>query len=477
MKKILYVAGESLPFAASGGLGDVTGSLPIALNNEEGYDVRVVMPLYSQVGEKFRKKMEFIGSKYINLSWRSQYCGIFRYIHKGVTYYFLDNEFYFKRASLYGEYDDGERFAFFSRAALEILEDIDFFPDVLHAHDWHSALSVIYLKQCYAKTDERYKDIKAIFTIHNIQYQGIYDMSILGDVFGLMAWDKEIVEYEGCINLLKGAIVCADHVSTVSPTYAKEILSPKFSHGLDSVLKLFEFKLSGILNGIDRDYYNPNKDKEIFANYNTRNTEGKKLCKSGLQRMLGLPERDVPVVAVISRLVSHKGLDLVMLAGDDMMQNDIQLVVLGQGDKSYEAYFSDLAARYPTKCKTLITYNRDLSKKIYSGADIFLMPSRSEPCGLAQMICSRYGTVPVIHETGGLYDSIKDIGCLGGGNGFTFSAYSAYEMLNSVNRAVGMYYNDREGFDKLSKKVMRVDFSWKQSALSYIEMYNKVLND
>ncbi len=474
MKKILYVAGEALPFASSGGLGDVIGSLPAALNDVGEDDVRVVMPLYSHIADKYRSKFEYLGYKFIDLSWRHNYCGIFKYVHKGVTFYFLDNEYYFKRASLYGEFDDGERFAFFCRAALEILPDIDFFPDILHAHDWHAALSVIYLNRCYAKTDSRYANIKSIFTIHNIQYQGIYGTELLGDIFGLMSWDLEIVEYNNCINLLKGAIVCADAVTTVSPTYAKEILSPKFSHGLDNVLNAFSFKLSGILNGIDRDYYNPSKDKEIFANFSTRNMEGKKLCKAGLQKMLGLPEReDVPMIAVISRLVSHKGLDLLMLAGDELMKSEVQLVILGQGDKSYEDYFSSLAARYPDKCKTLITYNRDLSKQIYSAADIFLMPSRSEPCGLAQMIASRYGTIPVIHETGGLYDSIKDIGNVGGGNGFTFAAYSAYEMLGSIYRAVTIYYEDREFFEQLRKKVMRVDFSWKQSALSYIELYKK----
>ncbi len=473
MKKILYIAGEALPFASSGGLGDVIGSLPTALSEQKEDDIRVILPLYAQVTEKYRKKMKFIGSKTVKLSWRNQYCGIFEYKQKGVTYYFLDNEFYFKRAALYGEFDDAERFAFFCRAAMEILPDIDFIPDILHAHDWHAALSVIYLKQCYAKIDERFANTKAVFTIHNIQYQGIYDFAILGDVFGLMESDKEIVEYDGCINLLKGAIVCADKVTTVSPTYAKEILTPKFSHGLDNVLNMFSFKLSGILNGIDKDYYNPSKDTEIFANFNSRNTDGKAICKSGLQRMLGLPERDVPLIAVISRLVSHKGLDLVVLAGDDLLRDDVQLVVLGMGDKSYESYFENLAARFPEKCKTLITYNRDLSKRIYSAADVFLMPSRSEPCGLAQMICSRYGAIPVIHETGGLYDSIKDIGCEGGGNGFTFAAYSAYEMLGSVNRAIDLFKNDREGFNKLQKKVMRVDFSWKQSAISYKELYNQ----
>ncbi len=471
-KKILFIAGESMPFASSGGLGDVIGSLPAALTEaSEDCDVRVIMPLYSAITDEYRQKFEYIKYTFINLSWRREYCGIFRYVYKGVTYYFLDNERYFKRFNLYGEFDDGERFAFFCRAALEILPEIDFFPDILHAHDWHAALSVIYLKRCYC-FDDRYKDIKAFFTIHNIQYQGIYDFSLLGDIFGLMPSDAEIVEYDGAINLLKGAIVCADQVTTVSPTYSREILSPKFSHGLDNVLNMFSFKLTGILNGIDRDFYNPSKDKELFANFSYRNMEGKQLCKSGLQRMLGLPERDVPLIAVISRLVSHKGLDLVMLAGDDILKEDVQFVILGQGDKSYENYFESLAERYPDKCKALITYNRDLSKKIYSAADIFLMPSRSEPCGLAQMISSRYGAVPVIHETGGLYDSIKDFGCEGGGNGFTFAAYSAYEMLNSVNRAGGLYRFERAKFEELRKKVMRVDFSWKKSALSYIELYN-----
>lgn len=475
MKKILYIAGEALPFASSGGLGDVIGSLPQALAAESGDDIRVIMPLYSKIEEKYRKKFEFVCERYINLSWRRQYCGVYKYVRKGVTFYFLDNEFYFKRNMLYGEFDDAERFAFFCRASLDILPDIDFFPDILHAHDWHAALSVIYLKQCYSKLDERYSDIKAIFTIHNIQYQGIYDFAILGDVFGLMESDRDVVEYGNCINLLKGAIVCADRVTTVSPTYAKEILSPKFSHGLDNVLNLFSFKLSGILNGIDRDYYNPSKDKEIPANFSSRNLDGKSVCKNELQKALGLPERDdVPLIAVISRLVSHKGLDLVMLAGDDVLKNDVQLVVLGQGDKSYEDYFEKLSARYPDKCRALITYNRDLSKRIYAAADIFLMPSKSEPCGLAQMISSRYGAVPVIHETGGLYDSIKDIGCEQGGNGFTFAAYSAYEMLNSVKRASAFYISDKAGYQALQKKVMLVDFSWKKSAKSYIALYEQL---
>ncbi|MBP5155877.1 MAG: glycogen synthase [Clostridia bacterium] len=474
--KILYVAGEALPFASSGGLGDVIGSLPAALAKADpGTDVRVVMPLYSAISGELRKKFTFIKAITVKLAWRSQYCGIFSCVHRGVTFYFIDNEYYFARPRLYGEYDDGERFAFFCRSALEILPEIGFFPDILHAHDWHAALSVIYLKQHYARTDARYAGIKAIMTIHNIQYQGNYGFAILGDVFGLMPSDYEIVEYDGDINLLKGGIVCADRVTTVSPTYSLEIRSPQFSHGLDGVLDRFYFKLSGILNGIDTDYYNPAKDKEIAERYSWRGTEGKAKCKAALQRELGLPEKDVPVIAVISRLVGHKGLDLVMLAGEELMKRDLQFVVLGKGEEVYENYFRSLADRYGDKCRALITFDRALSKRIYSAADLFLMPSRSEPCGLAQMIASRYGAVPVIHETGGLYDSIKDFGSPGGGNGFTFAAYSSYELLYAADRGLKLYHTDREAFEKLRKKVMRVDFSWKKSALEYEALYRSLV--
>lgn len=475
MKKILFVAGEAIPFASSGGLGDVIGSLPAALTADGENDIRVVMPLYGSIDKKYRDNFEFVAWRFVQLSWRNQYCGIFKYVYRGVTFYFLDNEYYFKRDRLYGEYDDAERFAFFCRAALEMLPSIDFYPDILHAHDWHSALSVVYLKQCYSRIGEEYAKMKAVFTIHNIQYQGEYDMSLLGDIFGLFPSERGIVEYNGNINLLKGAVVCADAVTTVSPTYAQEILTPGFSHGLHYVLEQYSFKLSGILNGIDMDYYDPKKDKELFENYSSRSPKGKAACKAGLQKMLSLPEReDVPLIAVISRLVGHKGLDLLMLSADDILAKDVQLVILGQGDRMYEDFFSSLADRYPAKCRTLITYNRDLSKKIYSAADIFLMPSLSEPCGLAQMICSRYGTVPVVHETGGLYDSIRDVGCEGGGNGFTFAAYSAYELYSSVSRACEMYFDAPEEFKKLSQKVMKVDFSWNKSAAEYKKLYKNL---
>ncbi len=465
--KILYVAAEALPFASSGGLGDVIGSLPEALNKLPDTEVRVVMPLYGTVPDAFRKDFRFLGSKTVELSWRKQYCGIFSYEYRGVTFYFVDNEYYFKRSRIYGEFDDGERFAFFCRAALEILPDIGYFPDILHAHDWHAALSTVYLKRVYAHKDARYSSIKSVITIHNIQYQGVYGRELIGDVFALGEEDIPCLEYDGAINLLKGGIDVSDAVTTVSPTYAEEILTPAYSSGLYKVL-------CGILNGIDRKYYNPSKDKEIAANYSSRNIAGKSECRAALRSSLGLPQKDVPLLAVVSRLAGHKGLDLLMLCGDELLESDVQLVVLGQGEKAYEEYFASLQRRFPDKCRALITYDRALSKRIYAAADVFIMPSKSEPCGLAQMIASRYGAIPVVHDTGGLHDSIKDISSKNG-NGFTFAAYSSDELLKTVRRAVSLYSDRRDGFEALRKKVMNVDFTWKKSALNYKKLYEKLI--
>ncbi len=474
-QKILFVASEAVPYASSGGLGDVIGSLPAALcgASKGELDVRVVMPLYGSMKDSYREELTKVCETYISLSWRRQYLGIYKLEKNGVVYYFLDNEYYFKRPTLYGSYDDGERYAFFCRAVMESLPIIDFFPDVLHAHDWQSALTVIYLKRRYAN-EEGYKDIKTVFTIHNIAYQGVYGHEILGDVFDLGYGDREIVDYNGAINLMKGAIVCADTVSTVSPTYALEILSPRFSNGLHYVLEQNKGKLRGILNGIDTDYYNPVTDTELFANYSSDDLSGKAVNKKELQKLVGLEEKeDIPVVAIISRLTGHKGIDIVMLAAEELLKDKIQLVVLGQGDYTYENYFWHLADSYKGKVSTLLMYNKDMSKKIYAGADIFLMPSKSEPCGLAQMIASRYGTVPVVRETGGLYDSIKDVG-FENGNGFTFAHYSSEDLIGAVRRAVNAY-NDKENYKSLVKKVMEVDFSWDKSALDYIKMYKELL--
>ncbi|MBQ3081904.1 MAG: glycogen synthase GlgA [Clostridia bacterium] len=475
-KKILFVASEAVPFASSGGLGDVIGSLPAALQNASSgeMDVRVIMPLYGSMKDEHRAKLTKLCDTYINLSWRRQYLGIYLLNHNGVTYYFLDNEYYFKRPTLYGSFDDGERYAFFCKAVMESLPIIEFFPDVLHAHDWQSALTVIYLRQRYAWMDG-YKNIKSVFTIHNIAYQGVFGHEILGDVFDLSPEDRGVVDYNGAINLMKGAIVCANTVSTVSPTYAMEILSPRFSNGLHHVLEQNKGKLRGILNGIDVDYYNPSNDTEVFANFGIGDIEGKAKNKKELQKMLGLAESpDTPLIAIISRLTGHKGIDLVMAAAEEILRDDVQLIILGQGDYAYEDFFWHLADNHKGKVSTLLMYNKDVSKKIYAGADIFLMPSKSEPCGLAQMIASRYGTVPIVRETGGLYDSIKDIGWVDGGNGFTFAPYSEVELLNSVKRACGLYAQ-KETWNALVKKVMSVDFSWDKSALTYISMYNDIL--
>lgn len=480
MKKILFVGAEAMPFAATGGLGDVLGSLPAAIKQEGGeeVDVRVVLPLYSAVSDIWRKKMKLVAEYELSLAWRKQYCGIYSLVKDGVIYYFVDNEYYFKRDTLYGNFDDGERFAFFCKAAVDMLGVIGFYPDILHAHDWQAALCPIYLNRKY-RGYKGYENIKTVFTIHNIEYQGKYDFFILGDVFELDNSDRDIVEYGGCINLMKGAIVSSDIVSTVSPRYAEEICTAEYAHGLDAILNENSYKLCGILNGIDYRYYNPGTDNIIAKKYNWRSINQKYENKRALQAELGLPQRDdAPMVAIISRLASHKGLDLISAIGYRLLENnDIQLVVLGKGEAVYERFFCDLENAFPNKVKALITYDRDLSKRIYAAADIFLMPSKSEPCGLSQMIASRYGAIPVTRETGGLYDSIKGYWEDGEnivGNGFTFANYSSDELLDRTLAAIDVWKNEDKR-KKLITKIMRTDFSWKNSAVGYLNMYSTIL--
>lgn len=470
-KKLLFVASEATPFIATGGLAEVIGSLSKALARDGEYDVRVVLPLYSDIKQEYRRRMSFLGNIFVPLSWRNQYCGIFSYEESGVTFYFLDNEYYFKRPGCYGYYDDGERFAFFCRSVMEILPFIKFYPDVLHCHDWQAALAVLYLKTIYCFRPE-YQFIRALFTIHNIEYQGKYSLDILEDLFGISGNNRYLVEYHGCINLMKGAIECAEKFSTVSPTYANEIKSEEYAHGLQDIICKDSFKLSGILNGIDTVSYDPATDPALFANYDSTDLSNKAICKAELQKMLGLPVKHVPVIAMISRLVSHKGLDLVKTVIEDILQDDVQFVLLGTGDPAYESFFRDLAKRYTGKAVSVIAFNGDLSRKIYSGADIFLMPSKSEPCGLSQMIASRYATIPVVRETGGLFDSIKPYGA--GGNGFTFAAYNPYDMLYVVREAVKLYKNEEE-WRALMKKAAETDFSWHRSAEQYKKLYDATL--
>lgn len=477
--KILFVGAEAVPFISTGGLGDVLGSLPQAIASvDKKADVRVVLPLYQKIKEKYASELEYVGNTTVGLSWRNQYCGIFKCEYGGVTYYFLDNEYYFKRGSVYGDFDDAERFAFFGKAVLDIMPVIDFYPDIMHTNDWQSAASVIYLKRKYYM-NPYYCDIKTIYTIHNIDYQGIFSMSILGDVFGLDCFgDRSIVEYNGNINLTKGAIVCADVVSTVSQRYANEIQSEFYSSGLHYILHQYSDKLTGIVNGIDVNYYNPNNDTVIAEKFSATDLKGKIECKRQLQEMCGLEQNpDVPVVSMISRLASHKGFDLVKFILPEMLDLGIQFVLLGTGEYELEEYFKSIQARYPDKVKVFLEFNKDLSKKIYAGSDIFLMPSKSEPCGLSQMICSAYGTVPVVRETGGLYDTIKPYNVYNGeGNGFTFANYNAHEMKDAVARAVELYH-DKKKWTALVKTAMETDFSWKVSANKYIEMYRNVINN
>ena len=463
-KKILFVASEAAPFIATGGLAEVIGSLSKALATSDAYDVRVIIPLYQDIKKEYRKDFRFIGNIFVPLSWRNQYCGIFEYEANNVKFYFVDNEYYFKRPGCYGYYDDGERFAFFCRSVMEILSFIGFYPDILHCHDWQAALAALYLKTIYCFRPE-YQFIRAVFTIHNIEYQGKYSLDILEDLFGISNRFRYLVEYDRCINLMKGAIECCERFSTVSPTYAGEIKDPYYSHGLDPIIRRNEFKLCGILNGIDPDYYNPATDKSLFANYDADNVAPKAVCKEELQRMLNLPVKpETPIIAMITRLVSHKGLDLVKEVIEQVLRQDVQFVLLGTGDSTYENYFSDLARRYQGKVVSIISFNSDLSRKIYAGADLFLMPSKSEPCGLSQMIASRYGTVAIVRETGGLRDSITPYGA--GGNGFTFRDYNAYDMLYVINEAIGVYHNKDE-WKALQQKAMRTDFSWAKSATYY----------
>ena len=474
----LMAGAEALPFAASGGLGDVLGSLPAALKARmgEGIDIRVVMPLYGQVKQEWRDKMSFIGAITVRLAWRQQYCGIFTLEKDGVTWYFIDNEFYFQRENLYGCFDDGERFAFFSTAVLDLMNRVDFFPDILHAHDWQSALSVIYLKRRYL-SDSRYAAIRTVYTIHNIEYQGRYGFASLGDVFGLGDWDRSTVEYDGDINLTKGAIVCCDRLSTVSRRYAEELREPFFAHGLEHITRRYAEKSTGIVNGIDVGYYNPAADSELKVPFDAADPAGKAAAKAVLQEELGLEVRaDVPVVAMITRLVAHKGLDLVRHVIDEIMeQNEMQFVLLGTGEKEYEEFFRGLGARYPQRAAVMIDFNKPLSKRIYAGADLFLMPSKSEPCGLAQMIACRYGTLPIVRETGGLYDTITPADpTQGTGNGVTFATYNAHDMKDAVERGLG-YYRDRTLWTKLMKNAMEADFSWNASAGQYEALYRSLL--
>lgn len=474
--KIMYVASEVAPFAKTGGLGDVAGSLPKALA-AQGHEVSVFCPLYSAIGPQWREKMVYLKNAYVQLGWRNQYCGVFRYRADDVDYYFIDNEYYFARTQIYGEYDDAERFAFFSKAVLEILPDLELHPDVINCNDWQTALVPVYYNLMFAGR-AFYENIKTVFTIHNIQYQGRYGREILEYVLGIddAHYRSGFMAMDGDVNLMKSAIVASNAITTVSPTYAEEIQTPYYGHGLDSILRANAFKLHGIINGIDQEIFDPAKDPLIFKNYTPRSLKGKLVNKKELLTLCGLEgDEETPVIGMVSRFAGHKGFDLIEAVLDDILQDDIRLIVLGKGEWRFEQMFLEAKRRYPDKISASILFSSDLANKIYAGADMFLMPSRSEPCGLAQMIALRYGTIPIVRETGGLRDTVTPfVDYLGTGNGFTFHSYNAHDMLHVIREACEVFRYNKTAWKNLVVNGMKSDFSWKTSAEKYIEIYQSL---
>ncbi len=471
--KILYVTSEANPYAASGGLGDVLGALPKTIITQgENIEAEVILPLYGTMKESERVKLQKVCDLTFNLSWRKTGASIYKIEENGVRYYFVENHYYFDRKALYGENDDAERFAFFSRAVIEFMLATENVPDIFHANDWQTALAVVYLKTEFGD-NEKLKGIKTVYTIHNIEYQGKFDPYILGDVFALDNKYRGIVEFDGCINLMKGAIVTSDYVSTVSPNYANELRHDFFAFGLAGIMNSISHKMCGIINGIDYDYFSPENGGDIYKKYGTRNLKsGKKANKLALQQELGLEvNENIPLVVMITRLASQKGIDLLLRILDEMLMENMQFVVLGTGEKGYEDTLKAIESRH-SNMKALIKFDRVISKKLYAAADIFLMPSKSEPCGLAQMICCSYGTIPVVRAVGGLYDTIIPYGNEGS-NGFVFNNYNAHELLFSVKKAL-MVYRDAKEWDQLVKRAKKSDFTWQASARKYIELYNKL---
>jgi glycogen/starch synthases, ADP-glucose type len=472
--KILYTASEAAPFIRTGGLGDVMGALPAAVA-ELGNECRVVLPLYEEIPAEFRQTMRFLGSTFVDLSWRRQYCGVFEYTIGKVVYYFIDNEYYFGRKGLYGHFDDGERFAFFSKAILESASITGFYPDVIHSNDWHTALVPVFLDIFYRGV-EPFANTKTVFTIHNIEFQGKYDRFLMGDILGIPAGRESIVECDDVVNYMKGGIECANVVTTVSRTYAEELRDPYFAYGLNSILNERNYKIRGVINGIDTDKYNPNTDGNLAKNYTLKTVKRRQENKKILCELLDLPySEERPIIAMITRLTEQKGMDLVATVLDEMLAADVQFVVLGKGDWKYETLLKNCEKRFSSKMRAIINFNSDLASKIYGSADMFLMPSKFEPCGLGQMIAMRYGAVPIVRETGGLKDTVEPFNPVTKkGVGFTFKAYQAYDMLDAVWRSLGAFF-DKDMWASVQANAMKCDFSWKASAKEYNDIYQELL--
>ncbi|MFO7815636.1 MAG: glycogen synthase GlgA [Halanaerobiales bacterium] len=476
--KILFVSPEISPFMKTGGLADVAGALPSELK-KKGHDVRVVMPEYKKIPYRFVENLEHVTDFKMKMVWREKYVGVNKLDYKGVPTYFIDNKYYFFRESLYENGDKEEQYAFFSRAVLEMINKIDFQPDIIHCNDWQTGPLSLMLKDNYQVYDF-YRDIKTVFSIHNLAYQGKFDPQIVGDVLGVSNYHLSSgnIRHGNLVNYMKAGIMYSDIINTVSKTYAEEIKTEYYGEGLDYILRMRDDDLYGILNGIDYDEFNPEKDERIYHNFGKENIEAKYENKLNLQKELGLEQnKDIPVISIISRLVEQKGIDLFPAVVEEMMEQDLHFVVLGTGENKYEDFFRYVSSRYPDKISVNITYDSELAQKIYAGSDMFLMPSRFEPCGLGQLISMRYGTVPIVKETGGLKDTVlpyneyEDTGY-----GFSFGDYNAHDMLHTIKRALS-FYHQKEVWSKLVKRVMEQDFSWNKAAKKYEELYNKIVID
>ena len=465
---ILFASSEAYPFFTSGKLGDMIGSLARAFIRQN-VDIRVILPLYKDMKAEWRNGLKYVTNYIVPVSWRNQYCGLHELKYNGVCYYFLDNEYYFKRPGFYGYHDDGERFAFFSRAILETLNYIDYSPQIIHCNDWQTALVPVYHKLFYRQM-EKFAHIKTVFTIHSVQYQGQYGPEMADGVLGIGQDNFHLVEYDGVVNYMKGAIEASDMVSTVSPSYAREIMEPWYGCGMDRFLLQRSTKLRGILSGIDTEEYNPATDMIIASQYNADNFKsGKAKCKGQLQRLFELDEKDLPLIGMVTRFVGHKGPDLLIRAAGEIIDSGMQFAILGYGDREYEQFFRELAARRKGQCSVRFGFLPDVARNIYAGSDMFLMPSRFEPCGLAQMLAMRYGSIPIVRETGGLKDTISE-----GENGFVFSSYSAAEMRDACLRARSLWH-DRDEWSCLVRRAMECNLGWAAPAKKYMAMYRETL--
>ena len=475
--RILFTASECVPFVKTGGLADVVGALAPVLA-KAGHDVCVFLPMYTAIDGQWQTEMQYQLHFDVQMGWRRQYCGIHLLEKDGVKYYFVDNKYYFGRSYIYGlGGDEYERFAFFSRAILNALPLIDFKPEIIHCHDWQSGMIPALLRIQYDYLPF-YTGISTVFTIHNLQYQGIFGIQEVQDVLGIGdgLWTSDKLEYFGCANFLKAGLVYSDIITTVSPSYAEEITTAYYGERLDGLIRAKKDSLFGVLNGIDIDEYNPETDPLIYKNYSIEKMKGKAENKAQLQRDLGLEVNpDIPLIAMVGRLTNQKGLDLVDHVLSDLMSENIQLAILGMGDARYTNLFSWAEQNYRGKLAARFAMDHALAHKIYAAADFFLMPSLFEPCGLSQMISLRYGTIPIVRETGGLRDTVLSYNRITGeGNGFTFFNYNAHDMLNVIKRALHYYHNEPEIVASLRKRGMQGDYSWTHSAQDYIKLYERI---